>query len=201
MSQQLSPLRDTLRDKLAELEPRLADLDARLKGLGATPAKDAPPEDAGIATERARLTQQRAEIDAAIKQVQLLQTRAAQLVEALFGSSPHRLCRNGCSSARPMCSIRFFWRDVLAAMPTTRRASSSSRATGELCVGQRRPRAAGLGGARDCGVAGICDRVGALVAADCADLPRRRALRQSARRPAVFLRRAATDPAWRRRWC
>src|ERR1700730_10426120 len=83
LSQQLPPMRDTLRDKLAELEPRLADLDARLKGLGAAPAKDAPPEDATIATERTRLTQQRAEMDAAIKQVQLLQTRAAQLSDAL----------------------------------------------------------------------------------------------------------------------
>ena len=66
LSQQLSPLRDTLRDKLADLEPRLADLDARLKGLGAAPAKDAPPEDATIATERTRLSQQRAEMDAAV---------------------------------------------------------------------------------------------------------------------------------------
>jgi small-conductance mechanosensitive channel len=116
MSQQLSPLRDTLRDKLAELEPRLADLDARLKGLGATPAKDAPPEDAGIATERARLTQQRAEIDAAIKQVQLLQTRAAQLVEAL--SDRRRAAYAETLFQRsPNVLDPFFWRDVLAAMP------------------------------------------------------------------------------------
>src|SRR6266568_7462703 len=85
LSQQLSPLRDTLRDKLADLEPRLAGLDARLKGLGAAPAKDAPPEDATIAAERARLAQQRAEIDAAIKQVQLLQARAEQLFTSLSG--------------------------------------------------------------------------------------------------------------------
>ena len=116
LSQTLSPLRDDLRAKLADLEPRLADVDARLKGLGPTPAKDAPPEDAAIATERARLTQQRTEVDAAIKQVQLLQTRATQLsdglsdrrrtayAETLFQRSPNVL-------------DPFFWRDVLAAMP------------------------------------------------------------------------------------
>src|SRR5258708_39100151 len=85
LSQQLPPMRDTLRDKLADLEPRLADLDARLKGLGPAPAKDAPPEDATIAAERTRLGQQRAEIDAAIKQAQLLQARAEQLSASLSG--------------------------------------------------------------------------------------------------------------------
>src|SRR5947209_14426312 len=82
LSQRLAPLRDALRDKAADLEPRLADLDARLKGLGPAPAKDAP-EDPAIAAERARLTQQRAEIDAALKQVQLLQTRAEQMAANL----------------------------------------------------------------------------------------------------------------------
>jgi len=83
LSQRLSPLRDDLRDKLADLEPRLADLDARLKGLGPAPAQGAAPEDPTIAAERTRLTQQRAGLDAAVKQVQLLQARATQLSGAL----------------------------------------------------------------------------------------------------------------------
>src|SRR5436309_14739283 len=58
LSQRLAPLRDALRDKSADLEPRLADLDARLKGLGPAPAKDTT-EDPAIAAERTRLTQQR----------------------------------------------------------------------------------------------------------------------------------------------
>src|SRR3954454_12919689 len=41
LSQRLGPLREELRDKASDLEPRLADLDARLKGLGPAPAKDA----------------------------------------------------------------------------------------------------------------------------------------------------------------
>src|SRR4029077_14107621 len=115
LSQRLGPLRDDLRDKAADLEPRLADLDARLKGLGPAPAKDTP-EDLAIAAERARLAHQRAEIDAAIKQVQLLQTRAEQLSAML--SERHRsayaetLFRRSPSLLDPL-----FWRDVIAAAP------------------------------------------------------------------------------------
>jgi potassium efflux system protein len=116
LSQRLSPLRDQLRDKIADLEPRLAGLDARLKGLGTAPAKDAPPEDPAIAAERTRLNQQRADIDAAIRQAQLLQTRTEQLAsllserrrsayaETLFRRSPNVL-------------DPYFWRDVVAAAP------------------------------------------------------------------------------------
>ena len=116
LAQRLLPLRDDLRGKLGDLEPRLADLDARLKGLGPAPAKDAAPEDGAIATERARLNQQRTEVDAAIKQVQLLQTRAEQLggtlsdrrraayAETVFRRSPNLL-------------DPYFWRDVIAAGP------------------------------------------------------------------------------------
>jgi small-conductance mechanosensitive channel len=116
LSQRLAPLREQLRDKISDLEPRLAELDARLKGLGPPPAKDAPAEDAAIATERARLNQQRAEIDTAIRQAQLLQTRTEQLAsqlsdrrrsayaETLFRRSPNVL-------------DPFFWRDVVTAIP------------------------------------------------------------------------------------
>jgi potassium efflux system protein len=116
LSQRLAPLREQLRDKITDLEPRLAELDARLKGLGAPPAKDAPAEDGAIATERTRLNQQRGEIDTAIRQAQLLQTRTEQLgnllsdrrrsayAETLFRRSPNVL-------------DPYFWRDVVTAIP------------------------------------------------------------------------------------
>ncbi len=115
LAQRISPLRDDLRDKLADLEPRLADVDARLKGLGAPPAAGAT-EDATIAAERTRLTQQRNELDSAVKQVQLLQARATQLAttltdrrrsayaETMFRKSPNVL-------------DPYFWRDVAMALP------------------------------------------------------------------------------------
>ena len=113
---QLAPLRDALRDKLADLEPQLADLDARLKRLGPAPAPNAPPEDAAVVAERSRLAEQRGAIDAAIKQVQVLQTRADQLAaslgerrraaysEALFRRSPNVLDPR-------------FWADAAAGVP------------------------------------------------------------------------------------
>lgn len=115
LSQRISPLRDDLRDKIADLEPRLADIDARLKGLGGTPAAGAT-EDPAIAAERTRLTQQRNELDSAIKQAQLLQARAAQLsntladrrrsayAETMFRRSPNVLDPN-------------FWYEVALALP------------------------------------------------------------------------------------
>jgi small-conductance mechanosensitive channel len=116
LAQQIGPLRDQMRDKLADLEPRLADIDARLKGLGPAPARDAAPEDAAIAAERARLTRQRGELDAAIKQVQLLQTRADQLGNALAdrrrAAYAETLFRRSPNVLDP-----FFWRDVFAAVP------------------------------------------------------------------------------------
>ena len=116
LSQRLPPLRDDLRDKLADLEPRLADLDARLKGLGPAPAQGAPGEDPTIAAERARLGQQRAELDAAVKQVQLLQARAAQLSATL---SDRRLAAYAETMFRrsPNVLDPYFWRDVVVALP------------------------------------------------------------------------------------
>jgi small-conductance mechanosensitive channel len=90
-------------------------VDVRLKGLGTAPAPPAT-EDPAIAAERTRLTQQRNELDSAIKQVQLLQARATQLTatltdrrrtayaETMFRKSPNVL-------------DPYFWRDVAMALP------------------------------------------------------------------------------------
>jgi potassium-dependent mechanosensitive channel len=115
LAQRIAPLRDELRDKIADLEPRLTDVDARLKAVGAPPAPGTT-EDATIAAERTRLTQQRNELDSAIKQMQLLQARATQLAatlndrrrsayaETMFRKSPNVL-------------DPYFWRDAAMAMP------------------------------------------------------------------------------------
>jgi len=115
LSQRLGPLRDDLRDKAADLEPRLADLDARLKGLGPAPAKDAP-EDPAIAAERARLAHQRAEIDAAIKQAQLLQTRAEQL-SAMLSERRRAAYAETLFRRSPSLLDPLFWRDAGMAAP------------------------------------------------------------------------------------
>ena len=78
LATQLAPLRDELANQVATLTPRLTLVDTRLKQLGAAPAAGAPPEDPGLAAERTRLAGERGELDAALKQAQLLALRADQ---------------------------------------------------------------------------------------------------------------------------
>jgi small-conductance mechanosensitive channel len=75
----VAPLRDQLRGEIEALEPRLAQVDIRLKQLGEPPPATAPPEDPALAAERKRLTAERGELDAALKQARLLALRANQL--------------------------------------------------------------------------------------------------------------------------
>jgi potassium-dependent mechanosensitive channel len=116
LTQTIAPLRNDLRDKLADLEPRLADVDARLKGLGDPPAANAPPENPAIAAERARLMQQRAELDAAVKQVQLLQARADQLSSALNDRRRSAYAET-LFQRSPNVLDPYFWGEVIAAIP------------------------------------------------------------------------------------
>jgi small-conductance mechanosensitive channel len=116
LGEKLNPLRDQLRAKLADLEPQLAEADTRMKAIGPPPAKDAPPEDSQIAAERAKLTEARNEIDAAVKQVQLLQARADRLATTLSerrrATYAERLFRRTPNVLDP-----FFWRDAALAVP------------------------------------------------------------------------------------
>jgi small-conductance mechanosensitive channel len=79
----LEPVRDDLRAATAGFEQRLADVDARRKQLGDPPAAGAPPEDPAIVTERARLNQRHAEVDAALKQARLLSLRGDDLADRI----------------------------------------------------------------------------------------------------------------------
>ncbi len=116
LAEQLAPLRDDLRAKIAGLQPRLADIDARLKQLGPAPAEGAPPEDAAIATERTRLTQSRTELDAAVKQAQLLQTRADQLA-ATLSERDRAIYAERLLKRTPNVLDPFFWAQVVRALP------------------------------------------------------------------------------------
>ena len=69
--------------KIANLEPRLAQAEARLKQLGPPPGKDAPAEAPALAEERARLNKEFGELDAPLKQARLLAARADQLAEQI----------------------------------------------------------------------------------------------------------------------
>ena len=72
----LDPVRDELREIIASLERRLDDVDTRMKQIGDPPAAGAPPEEAGLAAERARLQERRTALDGSLKQARLLMLRA-----------------------------------------------------------------------------------------------------------------------------
>jgi small-conductance mechanosensitive channel len=76
-------LREKVRARVDELQPRVAELDARLKQLGPPPAKDAPPEEAAMTSEREELSQNFAVHDGALKQARLLSVKTDQLNERI----------------------------------------------------------------------------------------------------------------------
>ena len=83
LGQTLNPARDELRGQIADLEPKFAQIEERLKQLGPPPAKDAPPENPALAEERARLTKELSEIEAPLKQARSLAARADQIAEQI----------------------------------------------------------------------------------------------------------------------
>ena len=112
----LDPVRDELREIIASLERRLDDVDTRMKQIGDPPAAGAPPEEAGLAAERARLQERRTALDGSLKQARLLMLRADNLSEritdrrrALF--TRELLGRNS-SAVDPK-----FWSEAARALP------------------------------------------------------------------------------------
>ncbi|MFT3731608.1 MAG: mechanosensitive ion channel [Hyphomicrobium sp.] len=86
----LGRLRDKIDDVISKttqtadgLRPRLSDLQGQIKRLGAPPAKDAPPEAPAVATERARLDAQEAEVSGAIKTLEVTWWRARQAIDKI----------------------------------------------------------------------------------------------------------------------
>jgi small-conductance mechanosensitive channel len=112
----ISSVRADLAAKQADLEPQIAQIESRLKQLGAPPAAGAPPEEPTLTAERAALNRQYSELDGALKQTRLLQTRADQIAEhiaerrqAIFA---RQLFRQGASALDPS-----FWTRVAVAVP------------------------------------------------------------------------------------
>ena len=79
----IEPLRNEIGQIIERLEPRLAELDTRVKALGPAPAKDAPAESQMVAEQRKQLSDQQAEIDGTLKQARVLATRGDQLASRI----------------------------------------------------------------------------------------------------------------------
>jgi potassium efflux system protein len=82
--------REDLQTRIADLEPRVAEADARLKQLGPPPARDAAPEGAAVAAERERLTTAFGELDGALKQTRPIATNMvlAYVAQHVLGLPP-----------------------------------------------------------------------------------------------------------------
>lgn len=74
---------EELRGKIAELEPRHGEAEARVKQLGPAPAKDATPENPAVSAEREAMNLAFSELDGALKQARLFLVRTDQLTERL----------------------------------------------------------------------------------------------------------------------
>jgi small-conductance mechanosensitive channel len=109
-------IRDELRTRIDLLDPQLNAIDTRLKQLGPVPAPTAPPEDAGVAADRERLTRSYGETDAALKQARLLSLRAEQLSDRITdrrrSNFTQLLFKRTPSAFQPA-----FWRGVAETMP------------------------------------------------------------------------------------
>ncbi|SFV33933.1 mechanosensitive ion channel domain-containing protein [Hyphomicrobium facile] len=86
----LGRLRDNIDSVIAKstqtadgLRPRLSDLHVQIKRLGDPPAKEAAPEPAAVAAERARLDVQEAEVSGAIKTLEVTWWRARQAIDKI----------------------------------------------------------------------------------------------------------------------
>ncbi len=66
-----------------DLRPRFDDIRRQIEKLGPPPAKDQPPESAAVAAERARLTNEAAALDGAIKTLEVTWVRARQTIDRI----------------------------------------------------------------------------------------------------------------------
>jgi len=112
----LEPVRDELREIIGSLESRHADVETRLKQLGAAPEEGEPKEDPALTEERSRLEERRAVLDGALKQTRLLQLRAdnlsVRITERRRELFTQQLLGRNASAADPA-----FWAQAVRATP------------------------------------------------------------------------------------
>jgi potassium efflux system protein len=105
-----------LRDREAQLDPRLKQTEARLAQLGPPPVPPAN-EDAALASERASLATQAAEVQAAVRQGKLLADRTADL-DHRINTRRRELFANRVFAPGVSVFDIGSWRDLAAAVPT-----------------------------------------------------------------------------------
>ncbi len=109
-------VQDRTRQLAASLAPQMTALQAQLAVLGPAPVKGAPPEAAEVATQRRKLEKAQADLDAQIKQSQLLNQNAMQLAAQITGLRNDQFqARLASRTATPFS--RTFWADPARSFP------------------------------------------------------------------------------------
>ncbi|MHB1056523.1 MAG: DUF3772 domain-containing protein [Rhodanobacter sp.] len=109
-------VQDQARQLTAGLTPQMAALQAQLAVLGPAPAKGAPAEAAEVAAQRRQLDKAQADLDAQIKQSQLLNQNAMQLAAQITGLRNDQFqARLASRTATPFS--RTFWADPARTFP------------------------------------------------------------------------------------
>jgi small-conductance mechanosensitive channel len=98
------------------LAPQMDSLDARLSVLGPAPAKGAPPEAPEVAAQRRQLDKAKADLDAQIKQAQLLGKEGMQLATQVYGLRRDQFqAQLAARTATPLGAS--FWADPARTLP------------------------------------------------------------------------------------
>ena len=109
-------VQDQARQLAASLAPQMTALQAQLTVLGPAPASDAPAEASEVAAERRRLDRAQSNLDAQIKQAQLLGQNALQMAAQISGMRNDQFqARLASRTATPFS--RTFWADPARTFP------------------------------------------------------------------------------------
>ncbi len=117
IKEKLAPLEDELGGIVAELEPYIEGIDARLQQLGKAPGPDDPPEDLNVTADRAQEVKKRQEWDDALKRAKILQLRTRELVAEV--AQRRRQMFSAELSARTTSILGLtYWRAITGNVPT-----------------------------------------------------------------------------------
>ena len=109
-------VQDRANDLAGQLAPQMAALQAQLTVLGPPPAKGAPAEAPSVSAQRRQLNKASADVDAQIKQAQLLSQNAGQLAAQITGMRNDQFqARLASRTSSPFSSA--FWSDPARTFP------------------------------------------------------------------------------------
>ena len=107
---------DQARDLTASIAPQIAALQPQLNVLGPAPTADQPPESRDVSVQRRKLSKANAELDAQMKQAQLLNQEATQLATQITGMRNDQFqARMAERTATPFSTA--FWADPVRTFP------------------------------------------------------------------------------------